>query len=238
MRGGSGPARRPATARASRAATALSPRLRHRLVELVRGPGWRRIAIARRVGASLLVILALVLALSPAAGSGGVALLVASRDVAAGATLRAEDLTIRRWPADLVPAGALRRIDEVEGRVLAGAARAGEPLTDLRIAGPELAVRATGSPDAATVPIRLADAGVAGLLTPGSTVDVVTAGPSADEPVVLASRAVVLAVLPADGGPGISPAGRGRLVLVALPRAGATRVAAASLSQQVALTLP
>ncbi|NMH98471.1 Flp pilus assembly protein CpaB [Pseudonocardia sp. K10HN5] len=184
----------------------------------------------------MLAVLALVLALSPRA-DGGVGLLVAARDLAAGSTLRTEDLAVRQWPADLVPAGALRDPEQADGRMLAGAARAGEPITDLRLAGAELAVRATGSPDAATVPIRLADAGVAGLLTPGSTVDVVMAGPSADEPVVLASRAVVLAVLPPETGPGISPGGRGRLVLVALPRESATRVAAAALSEQVALTL-
>jgi hypothetical protein len=45
---------------------------------------------------------------------------------------------------------------------------------------------------------------------------------------------VVLTVL-ADDGRGA--AGRGRLVLVALPREIATRVAAASLSAQVAVTL-
>ncbi|MHA6796739.1 SAF domain-containing protein [Pseudonocardia bannensis] len=237
MRGSSGPVRGPAAARAPRASGALSPRLRHRVVELVHGPGWRRVAMARRIGAGLLVTLALVLALSPGAGSGGVALLVTTHDVAAGATLRAEDLTVRHWPAELVPAGALRSAGDVEGRVLVGAARAGEPLTDLRIAGPELAATATGSPDSASVPVRLADAGVADLLRPGSAVDVVTVGPSTDEPVVLAGHAIVLTVLSPAGGAGFGSAARGPLVLVALPRESASRVAAAALSDQVALTL-
>jgi hypothetical protein len=65
-------------------------------------------------------------------------------------------------------------------------------------------------------------------------VDVVTTAADGAEAVLLAADAVVLTVL-ADDGRGA--AGRGRLVLVALPREIATRVAAASLSAQVAVTL-
>jgi hypothetical protein len=81
------------------------------------------------------------------------------------------------------------------------------------------------------VPVRLADAGAAALLVPGSTVDVVTVGGDSGEPLVLATAAAVLAVLPAD-----SPSS-GRLVLVAMPSGIAARVAAASLTEQVAVTL-
>ncbi|MDT7707853.1 MAG: hypothetical protein QOG20_3460, partial [Pseudonocardiales bacterium] len=102
-------------------------------------------------------------------------------------------------------------------------------LTDTRLVGAGPAAGA--GPDGAAVPIRLADAGVAALLVPGSRVDVVTVGGSTDRPVVLASDASVLAVLAEDA------AGRGRLVMVAMPREIATRVAAASLSEQVAVTL-
>jgi hypothetical protein len=53
---------------------------------------------------------------------------------------------------------------------------------------------------------------------------------------VLAADATVLTVLAADpDGPG--QASRGRLVLVALPRSEAAGVAAAALSEQVAVTL-
>lgn len=209
----------------------LAPRLRHRLVDAVRGPGWRRLALARRIGAGLLATAALVLALAPA--DRGVPVVVAARDVTPGATLAAADLTVRQWPRGQVPAGALGEVAAAEGRVLVGAARAGEPLTDVRLAGSELAARLDGTPDAAAVPVRLADADVAALLVPGSRVDVVTLGASADEPVVLARDAAVLAVLP----PGTGPGARGRLALVGMPRAVATRVAAASLSEQVAVTL-
>jgi pilus assembly protein CpaB len=212
---------------------ALAPRLRDHVTELLHGPGWRRVALARRAAAALLATLALVLALAPGADAGGVPVVVAAHDLTAGSTLGAGDLAVRQWPAELLPAGAAPSVAAVDGRVLVGAARAGEPLTDVRLVGADPAAGLHGSPDAAAVPVRLADPDVAALLVPGSRVDVVTLGPRADDPVVLAADAAVLAVLPPAEGAG----SRGRLVLVALPRAVATRVAAAALTEQVAITL-
>jgi pilus assembly protein CpaB len=206
----------------------LAPRPLARLAALVTGPGWRRLALLRRVAAGLLASLALVLALAPSGGDG-VPVLVAAVDVPAGSTLHAPDLAVRQWPADLVPGGVLREPAAADGRVLVGAARAGEPLTDTRLAG---AAAVFGAPaGAAAVPVRLADEGVGALLVPGSTVDVVTVGASAGEPVILATAAAVLAVLPPE-----SPSS-GRLILVAMPAEIAARVAAASLTEQVAVTL-
>jgi len=207
----------------------LAPPPLSRLGALVVGPGWRRVVLLRRAAAGVLAALALVLALAPAPGSAGVPVVVTSVDVAAGSTLRAADLAVRHWPAELVPGGALPDPAGAEGRVLVGAARAGEPITDTRLAGPAAALGAPAG--AAAVPVRLADAGAAALLIPGNTVDVVTVGDASGEPVVLATAAAVLAVLPPD-----SPSS-GRLVLVAMPSEIAARVAAASLTEEVAITL-
>lgn len=207
----------------------LTPRLLSRLGALVAGPGWRRVALLRQAAAGLLALFALVLAVTPGSDTAGTPVVVAAADIEAGSTLRAADIAVRRWPPELVPAGALPDPSAADGRVLVGAARAGEPITDTRLAGPAAAL---GAPAGATaVPVRLADAGVAALLIPGSTVDVVTVGAASDEPVVLAAAAAVLAVLPPD-----SPSS-GRLVLVAMPAGVAARVAAASLTEQVAVTL-
>lgn len=205
----------------------LAPRPLSRLGALVIGQGWRRIVLLRRAAAGALAALALVLALAPGGDANGVPVVVAAVDVAAGATLRPADLAVRRWPAELVPAGSLPDPGAAEGRVLVGAARAGEPITDTRLAGATAGV----PPGAAAVPVRLADPGAAALLQPGSRVDVVTVGGETGEPVVLAAAASVLAVLPPE-----APSS-GRLVLVALPSAIAARVAAASLTEQVAVTL-
>lgn len=200
-----------------------------RLGTLLARPGWRRLALLRRVAAAVLAAAALVLALAPQPAVSGAPVVVTTVDLPAGSTLRAEHLAVRQWPAALAPAGTVREIPVADGRVLVGAARAGEPLTDVRLAG--VGLSSAGSAGATAVPIRLADAGVAAMLVPGSRVDVVTVGARTDEPVVLAAAATVLAVLPEYDGTS------GRLVLVATAPGQAPRVAAASLTEQVAVTL-
>lgn len=212
----------------------LSPRPHERLAEALRGSGWRRTALLRRTAAGLLALLALVLALVPR--ERGSPVVVAARDLVPGTALAAADLSVASWPSALVPAGALGTVTQAGGRVLVGAARAGEPLTDVRLVGPDPTGRLTGRPGDAAVPVRLPDPDVARLLAPGSRVDVVTPGRDDGGPVVLAADATVLTVLAAEpDGPAQVP--RGRLVLVALPRSAAARVAAAALSEQVAITL-
>ncbi len=205
----------------------LTPRLHHRLGALVGGPRWRRTLLLRRVACVLLLAFALVTAIVPTPGSARAPLVVAAVDLPAGRTVRAVDLALRLWPPELVPAGALHDPRAVGGRVIVGAARAGEPITDVRLVG------AGPAPGllAAAVPVRLADAAVAALLLPGRRVDVVTLGQRSDQPVLLAEDAVVLAVLAED------PRVRGRIVIVSMPREIATRVAAASLADQVTVTL-
>jgi Flp pilus assembly protein CpaB len=189
----------------------------------------------RRAVAGVLVIGAAVLAVrGPDSTADSRAVLVAARDVAPGTALSASDVRVRRWPSELVPPDALSSLDQVAGRVLAGAAGAGEPLTSHRLAGPDLARRSGGRADGVSVPIRLADGDVAGLLNPGQKVDVVTVGSRADQPAMLASGAVVLTVLPDHGK---IAGGRGRLVLVSVPAATAAKLAAATLSQEVTVTL-
>jgi Flp pilus assembly protein CpaB len=188
--------------------------------------------LLRRLAAGLLAAAALVLALAPPVGPQRVPVLVAATDLAAGATVHPADLAVRYWPSELAPAGALLEPAAAEGQVLVGAARAGEPITDVRLAG--AAARSAG-PGSAAVPVRLADPGVADLLTPGSRVDVIGSDPSSGEPVVLAPDAAVLAVLAAEDGP--AGPGHDRLILVTMPRELATRVAAASAAAGLAITL-
>ncbi|MDF3049376.1 MAG: hypothetical protein K0R87_1014 [Pseudonocardia sp.] len=212
----------------------IAPRLHERLRDVLRSPSRRRAALLRRTAAGVLVVLALILALAPAEGDATGAVLVAARDLASGAALTEADVAVATWPVELIPAGVLRGPADAGGRILAGAARAGEPLTDVRLAGPAPPGR-TGDPRVAAVPVRLADADVAGLLVPGSRVDVITPGPAADRPVVLAADAAVVTVVAAESD-ALGQA-RGRLVLVTLPRADAARVAAAALADQVTVTL-
>lgn len=172
-----------------------------------------------------------------ARGTPGTATVVSARDLPAGTLLRAGDLKVVDVPEDVRPQGATDRPASAEGRMLVGAARAGEPLTDVRLVRAD--IPGTGDPESSTVPVRLADAGVAELLRPGQRVDVVAAAEAGREASVLASAAVVAAVgAPDTAEPRAARAGsKGPLVLLSLPAAIATRVAATSLERPLAVTL-
>ncbi|MGH3872072.1 MAG: SAF domain-containing protein [Pseudonocardiaceae bacterium] len=211
----------------------LAPLLRERWDVLWRGSGFGRTLLLRRGIAAVLVGVAAVLALAPGRESS-VAVVVAARDLAPGTVLQESEVTMSGLPGQVVPDGAARTSATVLGRTLAAPVRRGEPLTDVRLAGPDLTKAVRTDQDAVSVPLRLADPDIATLLHPGAAVDVVTVGERQDEPVVLARNARVLAVLAA----GSQAAARdGRLVLVALDPTAATRVAAASLSQTLTVTL-
>jgi pilus assembly protein CpaB len=215
----------------------LAPTLGDRLVTRLRGSGWSRPFMIRRLVAAVLVLLAAALVVRPEPGTTVV--LVAGRDLVPGSTLRATDLERRALPAELVPAGAITELSDVDGRVLASAVRRGEPITDVAVLSNELTKLLAAGEDAATVPVRLSDPDVAGLLSSGATVDVIGLGERGGQPTVLAERATVAAVLDNAAPVGL-PAGRderGRLVVVILPRDAATRVAAASLAQSLTVTV-
>lgn len=223
-------------------ARTLRPLLRERWQTLWRslwhGSGFGRALLLRRALAVLLVLLATVLALLPEAGAAPVSVLVAARDLAPGAVLGPEDVAPRDHPPDLVPDGSVRSPGAVLGRTLAAPLRRGEPLTDVRLVGTDLTRAVSVNPDAVSVPLRLPDPDIAALLHPGAVVDVVALGERQSQPVVLARRARVLAVLEPDVRS--RTAGRsaeGRLVLVALDATAATRVAGASLSQELTVTV-
>lgn len=188
----------------------------------------------RRVIACGLVALAGVLVVAPRRGPAGsvVPVVVAGRDLPAGAVLRPGDVRRKSLALADAPDGALSAAVPLAGRVVAGAVRRGEVLTGVRLVGDEL-VRRLAGPRASAVPVRLADSAVADFVGPGATVDVVTADPDRGPVMVLASRAVVVTVRRDASG----EAGRGTLLLVALPAEVATKVAGASLRGGITVTL-
>ncbi|SFB48214.1 SAF domain-containing protein [Amycolatopsis marina] len=184
----------------------------------------------------VLLVLATVLAVHPAATGvePSIPTLVAARDLSLGTSLAPGDLRVVDVPAPLRPNGAMDSPDNALGRPLAGAVRAGEALTDARLVGG----RPT-APGTATVPVRLADPGIAGLLQAGTKVGVVTTGTEHPVPPVANSdhaddldTATVLTVLPSAEREQDGP-----LVLLSVPLASATALASASLGQPVTVTL-
>ncbi|WP_026204796.1 SAF domain-containing protein [Actinomycetospora chiangmaiensis] len=196
--------------------------------------GWRRAVLLRRLAAGLLAALAVVIGAVGAASPevAGAPVVVAARDLVPGAALTAADVVVDSRPPDTVPVGALTAAPAAVGGHLVGGVRAGEVLTDVRLVGPDAARASAGTPDAAGVPLRLADPALAALVRPGALVDVVGGARAGGQGgAILAPGARVLTVLAGEDRTS-SP-----VVVVALPGPLAARVAAATTGQEVTLTL-
>ncbi len=151
--------------------------------------------LARRIVAGGLVLLAGVAALRPDPEDGRAHVVVASHDLTPGAELTADDIRLETRSAPTVPDGSQSDIGAVVGSTLAGPARRGEVLTDVRLLGRRLAESAAG-PDARIVPVRPADSALIDLVRPGDVVDVVAAaeGSTQATPHVVATDAIVVSV--------------------------------------------
>ena len=208
------------------------------MIRLRRPRSW--VDFGRRLAAAALALGALVLAARPTAadpppeGPTTVDVVVAARDLPAGAVLAPADLTVGRFPPETVPDGVAGATDEVAGRPLAGPLRAGEPVTDVRLVGPGLTAALPVGRVAA--PVRLADLAVAGLVHPGDRVDVLATAPGATDAEVVAAGALVLAPVGAGGDQDASEPGTG-LLLLELDPATAGRLAAAAVSDTLTVTL-
>jgi Flp pilus assembly protein CpaB len=184
-------------------------------------------------------VLAAVAALRPDPADGRVDVVVAAHDLTPGTALAESDVRIESHSATTVPDGAQSEVARLVGMNLAGPARRGEVITDVRLLTPRL-TEATAGPDARVVALNLADAALLDLLRAGDVVDVLAApstlpGDHAEAPPrVLAAEAIVVMVSSRSSSP---TSGDQRVVLVALPARSATEVAGASLTQAVTLTL-
>jgi Flp pilus assembly protein CpaB len=194
---------------------------------------------ARRAAAALLAVTALVLALRPrpvpatAGEPAAVPVVVAGADLPAGTVLTEGHLGPARLPPDLVPAGVQPDVDVLVGRVLAGAVRAGEVLTDVRLVG--TGVTASLLDGQVAAPVRLADLAVAALVRTGDRVDVLATAPDAERAELVAPAALVLAA-PLPVSDGTDPAAG--LLLLAVDAPTAERLAAAATTATLTVSLP
>jgi Flp pilus assembly protein CpaB len=213
----------------------LNPSALSRFMDALR-PDWSRTVAARRIAAGALVVLAAVAALRPNPAHSHTDIVVAARDLAPGIELSAADVQLESRTATMVPDGSQSDVAAVVGATLAGPARRGEALTDVRLLGPRLAESAAG-PNARIVPLHLDDTALLDLIRPGDVVDVLAA-PTSDSgvdsrPQVMATGAIVVLV---SGKPTGAGTGSDRVVLVALPAHAANEAAGAALVQTVTLT--
>lgn len=190
--------------------------------------------LARRVTAGALVVLAGIAALRPDPDGDTAHVVVAARDLSPGTELTTDDLRLETRLLPTVPDGSQSDVASVVGSTLAGPARRGEVLTDVRLLGRRLAESAAG-PDARIVPVHPADSALIDLVRPGDVVDVVAAENSSQAaPHIVATDAIVVSVSAKQKA---QAATNERVVLVALPAASANVVAGTALVQTVTLTL-
>ncbi len=215
----------------------LNPSLPTRISQWLR-PDWSRTLLARRIAAAGLVVLAGVAALRPNPDGERTQVVVAAHDLSPGAALTADDLRLENRLVPTIPDGAQSDLDTVVGSTLAGPARRGEVLTDVRLLGRRLAESAAG-PDARIVPVHPVDGALVDLVRPGDVVDVVAASETSSQSTakvasVIATGAIVVLVSAKQKA---QSATSDRVVLVALPVAAANAVAGAALTQTMTLTL-
>jgi pilus assembly protein CpaB len=166
-----------------------------------------------------------------------VSVVIAARDLARGTTLDASMLEVGRVPAAFEPPGAMRTPTQALGRVLVGAAAAGEVITASRVSGP-----GTG-PVAAVVPPGLravvVPAALPGdLVRAGDRVDLLaTFGGGRPYTETVLTAAEIVRVLPASGAvAGVAGDDAASLILVVAPD-DAERVAYAKTFAQLEVVI-
>lgn len=199
--------------------------LRDRLATL-RSAVRRRVLRYRRLLAGLaagVAVLAALQALRPSPPAT-VTVWAAARDLPAGTVLTSGDVARVAWPPGAVPEHV---VDDPIGETVAAPVRRGEPVTDVRLVGPELVAAWPGT---VALPVRLPDTGVVALLEVGDRVDLYAADAAGTGAATLLGTRLPVIALPGDAtggdGPGVlDGTPPGRLVLLAVEPETAADVA-------------
>jgi Flp pilus assembly protein CpaB len=206
------------------------------LRELRRAVAWRRRLLSAGLAAGAVAFALQALAPPPPAGTDVV---VAARDLAAGAVVSTGDLRVAHRPAGDVPSGALTSTAAATGRPVSSAVRRGEVLTDVRLVGPA-ALRGLADGTVAA-PVRVVDAESAALLRPGDVVDLLAASATPDAPTgearLVASGVRVLLAPRQQRSSLTAGLGNGALLLVATSSSTAARLAAAAVTDRLSVVL-
>lgn len=226
--------RRRLSVQAMPARNALAPTLSDRFRHAVR-PGWTRSLLLRRLCAVVLLVVAVLAALTSGRTDELRPAVVAARDISPGHRLTADDLAIREFPPGDLPSGALTDLAGLADKTVTGPVRSGEIMSDARVLSSRLPTELLQRPDARLVPVKVSDTAVIDLLREGDVVDVLSiedsgTGAKSSATRVLAKGAVVALVSAASGSRTGSDA---RLAIVALPERDAHVVAAATLTAPI-----
>ena len=139
---------------------------------------------------------------------------VAARALPFGATLKAADVKLAKYPADQVPADGFTRLEEVLDRPVISNILAEEPVRAGRLAlrGSGMGLAPIIPPGMRAVSVRVNDvAGVAGYVLPGMRVDVlVTDHPAGHESAI--TKTVLQDIQVLSAGQNIDPDGPGKAI--------------------------
>lgn len=195
----------------------------------VAGAVRRAVLRRRRLLAAVLTAVAVAAGLRAVAAPppATVSVLVAARDLPAGTELESADLVTAEFAPGSAPDDLAA---DPHGQTLAAPLRRGEPVTDVRLVGPQLT---EGLTDLTATPVRLPDAGMVDLLRVGDRVDLVAADPRGSGADTVARDVPVLAIPAEDaGGPGAAGL-PGRLVVVGVEPHEVDSLAAAAVGSFV-----
>lgn len=183
--------------------------------------------LAALLAAAAVLVLARIAA-PPAPDS--VAVVVAAHDLTGGTVVGSDDVRIQRMPPALAPGGSFSSTSVLIGSTVAAPMRAGETVTDRRVLGrPLIDGYAAGL---VAAPVRIQDSDVVSLLHAGDSIDVYAAS-SASRPATLLTSAAPVVMLPHLAADSQS----GALIVLAVTPADAAKIAAASATSPLSVTL-
>lgn len=176
---------------------------------------------------------ATVLALRPVEAES-VPVLTAAHDLTTTDEITGSAVTVRVFPAALVPDDALASDTDLSQHRLNTPVSQGEVLTSARLAEPAAAEYGTGL---VAAPVRINDPGVAELVSPGTRIDVLATadadfglGSTAGAATVVASDCPVMAVPEPE-------AGNDALLLIAVPEDEAQQLASSATHGHLSITI-
>jgi Flp pilus assembly protein CpaB len=157
---------------------------------------------------------------------------VAGRDLAPGGQLAPADVAVARLHPAVVPAGTYGLAEVPHDRLLAGAVRRGEPLTDAAFIGPGAADVLAPDDVLAAVAVR---APVTQLVRPGDVVQLVVSDPRAAAPATVVAESATVVAVPDSAE--TSTTGPHTLV-VAVPQSAALMLSAAASTMVIDALVP
>ncbi len=192
-----------------------------RIVDLVR---WHRRGLAAVLAG--VVVFAGLSAVTHTDGADLVTVVVASRLVSGGSTVRADDVKLARMPPEAVPEGALTAVQDATGKVAGTGLRTGQILTDLTLVG------GSSSDGSVVLSVKLDNPELAALAPPGTRVTLFAT--TSAEPV--AAHVLVVAIPAVENG-GILGAASSKVLLVRVTPDEAARITRASSSSTLTLAI-